>query len=216
MVNVLHLPSRISGFVERVRNTSLWGRTHLPQGSPPPRLARNCATCPAAPSWPCWVSHTTVQAAQAAMPAASGCPVVCYYWTVVEGALGLGADSQATWWPCLRVGTYQCHNQGCPKGGRKKEGQQQRTFTGTSLLHGQDMGKTQNHRNSIEQWRAVGGGWPLAVGTTPYQPKGSRLMLPAYALSLDVEPQSSSRPAHNVNKQRSLSIPSGMVRPMPL
>ena len=36
---------------------------------------------------------------------------------------------------------------------------------GCSLLHGQDMGKTHNHRNSTEQWLAVGGGWRLvAVG----------------------------------------------------
>ena len=42
---------------------------------------------------------------------------------------------------------------------------------GHSLLHGQDMGKTQNRRNSVEQWLAVGrwwlvavGGWRLAVG----------------------------------------------------
>ena len=34
---------------------------------------------------------------------------------------------------------------------------------GRSLLHGQDTGKTQNHRNSIEQWLAVGGGWRLAA-----------------------------------------------------
>ena len=42
---------------------------------------------------------------------------------------------------------------------------------GRSLLHGQDMGKTQYHRSSIEQclavggWQvvAVGGGWRLAV-----------------------------------------------------
>ena len=34
-----------------------------------------------------------------------------------------------------------------------------------SLLHGQDMGKTQNHRQSTEQWLAVDGGWRwLAVG----------------------------------------------------
>ena len=47
-------------------------------------------------------------------------------------------------------------------GGRntnRKEGSQ-----GRSLLHGQDIGKTQNHRNSVEQWLAVGGGWQLAVG----------------------------------------------------
>ena len=35
---------------------------------------------------------------------------------------------------------------------------------GRSLLHGQDMGCPQNHRNSIEQWLAAGGGWRLAVG----------------------------------------------------
>ena len=36
---------------------------------------------------------------------------------------------------------------------------------GRSLLHGQEMGKTQNRRNSIEQLLAVGGGWRLvAVG----------------------------------------------------
>ena len=44
---------------------------------------------------------------------------------------------------------------------------------GRSLLHGQDMGKTQDHRNSVERWVAavggwrlvaVGGGWRLAVG----------------------------------------------------
>ena len=35
---------------------------------------------------------------------------------------------------------------------------------GRSLLHGQDMGKTQDRRPSIEQWLAVGGGWRLAVG----------------------------------------------------
>ena len=35
-----------------------------------------------------------------------------------------------------------------------------------SLLHGQHMGKTQNDRNSIEQWLAVGGHWrwQLVVG----------------------------------------------------
>ena len=34
---------------------------------------------------------------------------------------------------------------------------------GHSLLHGQGMRNTQNHRNSSEQWMAVGG-WRLAVG----------------------------------------------------
>ena len=35
---------------------------------------------------------------------------------------------------------------------------------GRSLLHAQDMGKTQDHRTFIEQRLAVGGGWQLAVG----------------------------------------------------
>ena len=34
---------------------------------------------------------------------------------------------------------------------------------GRSRLHGQDMGKTQDHRNGIDRWLAVGG-WRLAVG----------------------------------------------------
>ena len=34
---------------------------------------------------------------------------------------------------------------------------------GRFLLHDQDMGKTQNHRNSIEKQLAIGGGWRLAV-----------------------------------------------------
>ena len=33
-----------------------------------------------------------------------------------------------------------------------------------SLLHGQDMGRTQNHRNGVEQRRLAVGGWRLAVG----------------------------------------------------
>ena len=36
---------------------------------------------------------------------------------------------------------------------------------GRALLQGQDMGKTQDHRNGVEQRLAVGGGWwRLAVG----------------------------------------------------
>ena len=34
---------------------------------------------------------------------------------------------------------------------------------GHSLLHGQDMGKLQDHRNSNEQWLAVGG-WQVGGG----------------------------------------------------
>ena len=37
---------------------------------------------------------------------------------------------------------------------------------GRSLLHGQDVGKTHDHGNSVEQWLAGGGGWwrLVAVG----------------------------------------------------
>ena len=35
---------------------------------------------------------------------------------------------------------------------------------GRSLLHGQGMGKTEDHRSIVEQWLAVGGGCRLAVG----------------------------------------------------
>ena len=35
---------------------------------------------------------------------------------------------------------------------------------GRSLLHRQDMGKTQNHKNSIELRLAAAGGWQLVAG----------------------------------------------------
>ena len=52
--------------------------------------------------------------------------------------------------------------------GRKKRvrnANRNKPSQGPSLLHGQDMGKTQDHRTIIQQWLAVGGGWWLvAVG----------------------------------------------------
>ena len=42
--------------------------------------------------------------------------------------------------------------------------QQKRTFTGHSLPHSQDMDEIQDHRRTVEQLLAVGGGWQLAVG----------------------------------------------------
>ena len=48
------------------------------------------------------------------------------------------------------------------KGGARNANRNKRSL-GCSLLHVQDMGKTQNHRNSIEQRLAVGGGWRLAA-----------------------------------------------------
>ena len=57
--------------------------------------------------------------------------------------------------------------QGSACGERKSLGNANRNerSRGRSLPHGQDMGRTQNHRNSTEQWLADGGGWRLvAVG----------------------------------------------------
>ena len=57
------------------------------------------------------------------------------------------------------------------KRGRGRNANRNKCSRGHSRLHGQDMGKTQNHRNRIEQWLAVGswqlvavGGWRLEVG----------------------------------------------------
>ena len=57
---------------------------------------------------------------------------------------------------------------GCPSGEKGDLQRQQKSGDASwrrSLLHGQDRDKTQDHRSSIEQWLAVGGGWWLvAVG----------------------------------------------------
>ena len=47
---------------------------------------------------------------------------------------------------------------------KRRLGNANRNVQGRCLLHGHDMGKTQDHRNSVEQWLAVGGGWLLVVG----------------------------------------------------
>ena len=56
---------------------------------------------------------------------------------------------------------------GCPKGEQKKkrdrDTNRKERSRGRSPLHGQDMGNTQDHRKSIEQWLAVGGGWRLVA-----------------------------------------------------
>ena len=51
------------------------------------------------------------------------------------------------------------------KGGRKRVRNAGRSepSQGRSLLHGQDMGKTQDHRSIIEQLLAVGSGWWLVA-----------------------------------------------------
>ena len=54
---------------------------------------------------------------------------------------------------------------GCPSGdkrGARNANRNQRSW-GRSLLHGRDMDKTQDHRNGVGQWVAVGGGWRLAA-----------------------------------------------------
>ena len=80
----------------------------------------------------------------------------------VEGAYrcacvpSCGAPASPPWQPSTRA---------VLKGGKKSvcnTNTNERSW-GRSLLHDQDMGKTQSHRNSIEQCSAVGGGWPLAI-----------------------------------------------------
>ena len=81
-------------------------------------------------------------------------------------------------WGCSTMGTTPQTREICPKsrgksaglslreekkgGGGRKANRNERS-RGRSLLHGQDMGKTQDHRNGIEQWLAVGSGWRLAA-----------------------------------------------------
>ena len=48
-------------------------------------------------------------------------------------------------------------------GGRVCNANRNECSQGHSLLRGQDMGRTQDHRNNIKQWLAVGGGWQLAA-----------------------------------------------------
>ena len=58
---------------------------------------------------------------------------------------------------------------------------------GRLLLHGQDMDKTQNHRNGAEQWLVVDSGWRLVVvGSWRLAGSGGWWSLGAvlYALSL--------------------------------
>ena len=56
------------------------------------------------------------------------------------------------------------HTPGLPKGEKKvRNANRNQRSRGRFLLHGQDMGKTQDHRSSTEQWLAVGGGWRLVV-----------------------------------------------------
>ena len=57
--------------------------------------------------------------------------------------------------------------QGCPYGGNEKRvrnASRNERSRERSLLHGQDLGNTQNRRNSVEQWLAVGGWRLVAVG----------------------------------------------------
>ena len=52
------------------------------------------------------------------------------------------------------------------RGKRVRNANRNERSRGRSLLHGEDMGNTQNHSNSIEPWLAVGGGWRwMAVGS---------------------------------------------------
>ena len=56
------------------------------------------------------------------------------------------------------------HTQGFPQREKKPSyADRHECSQGHSLLQGKDMGNTQDHRNSIEQWLAVGA-WRLDVG----------------------------------------------------
>ena len=48
--------------------------------------------------------------------------------------------------------------------GEEKEGWYHQQNGDALCFVGKTLGKAPNHRNSIEQWLAVGGGWRLAVG----------------------------------------------------
>ena len=54
--------------------------------------------------------------------------------------------------------------EGKKRGGGVRNTNRNEPARGRSLRHGQDMGKTHDHRNGIEQRLAVGGGWRWAVG----------------------------------------------------
>ena len=70
----------------------------------------------------------------------------------------------------MRHGCRYRSEPGLPLTGKKKrkevcDANRHERSQARSLLHGQDMGTTKHHRNSIEQWLGVGGGWRrLAVG----------------------------------------------------
>ena len=90
--------------------------------------------------------------------------------------LGPGSDHAHSGRSTRRHCTERGRRKAVLKRGKKKKrvrsAHRNERSRGRSVLHGQDMGKTQNHRNSIEQYLAVdgnwrladGGGWRLAVG----------------------------------------------------
>ena len=67
--------------------------------------------------------------------------------------------------PCFEKG--EAWKYVCPKGGggkkRVRNANRNESSRGRSLLRGQDMGNTQDHRNGIEQRLAVGGWWSLGA-----------------------------------------------------
>ena len=83
-------------------------------------------------------------------------------WLLQHGAL-----PNRGWWAIDRQQLTRVVARAVLKGGKVgvRNANRNEPSRGRSLRHGQDMGKTQNHRSSIEQWLAVGGGWRLvAVG----------------------------------------------------
>ena len=85
------------------------------------------------------------------------------------GGLCLGVKRvaiKAEWSLCVQALLPLGVPKGCPKGktGGFVNANRTERSRGRPRLHGQGMGKTQDHRSRIEQRWAVGGGWRLAVG----------------------------------------------------
>ena len=104
----------------------------------------------------------------AGIPGATVLLIIARYGAV-RGYVSAGADHD-TQGPILMhtAGSGSCKDNAANAGSLRAKKKSLRTANknerslGRSPLHDQDMGKY--HRNSIEQWLAVGGWWRLAVG----------------------------------------------------
>ena len=66
-----------------------------------------------------------------------------------------GVPTEGTWMDgCMHGDTQEGVSEKRARNANRNE-----PSRGRSLLHGQDMGKAQDHRSNSEQWLAIGGGW---------------------------------------------------------